>query len=277
MALGTNSNQRPPTTYVHLGRGTNSGFRHNAGSTTDAAGVVTKIVNTYDFVTGKIAGLYLDEELVYEVSKKLRENGGNPKNVDLSTYQDYEKQYVASLMLKDPDSEEVVSVGFEVGDSMGGKIIGMLNAMRLNGTLDQMVKIRTYYSPPKSKYNVSEKGRDSVNMAPFDPLTPDVKGEDIKPIFLDADGLPWMKEDGITPEMLPMGTVVKIPGRKDVWDFSLRDGIILETALTLFEHFEAQKKAHKQGHNDHDDHDDHDDGGVDLSEAAAAASAPSHS
>lgn len=240
MALGQKNQNRPPITYVQLGRGEDYGFKHNVNEL-DAGGKPVRVTKSYDHVTGIPVGFYVKEELIYEVAKALREKNINPQTADLSKFQEDEIKHVATVMLRDPESGEMVGVTFDMHDSLGGKIVGMLNAARLNGTLNQDFNLRTFYAAPHSKYNDSDKGRSSINMRANGSND---NADDIKPVFLAEDGSPLM--DAEHPDQfakLPMG---KVSGRvkgKDVWEFSERNLVITNTAVTLLDHFKKPESA----------------------------------
>lgn len=251
MALVKKSNSRAPITYVHLGRGEDSGFKLVRGSGTE------KVVESFDHVTGIPAGFYMKPELIYEVAKDLRAKGVNPNSVDLAKYEEDQIKYVATLLLKDGETGEMVGVNFDMHDSLGGKLIGMLNTAIREGSVTGDFNLRTFYAAPKTKYNDSEKGRSSINMR----LNQE-GAVDLKPIYLTEGGEVLMDpEKPGQPGMLPMGTVAGRVKGKDIWEFSARNAVITETALAVHEHFKKDAPA--------DNHTE--EGGVDLDEAAAAA------
>lgn len=272
MALGKSSNQRPPIIRVNLGRGENAGFHHKVGVDEKQE----KIINSYDHVTGVPVALFIKEELIYAVSKELRDKGLDPNAAKMADFDPDQKRHVGSLHMRDVETGDVVAVSIDLSDSLGGKVVGMAHAQILAGLAGQEVKLRTFYAPPHSRYNTTDKGHDSINMAPFDSAnpTPSVKPVDIKPVFLDNEGQPMYKDDG-TPQPLPMGVITGRAKGKDIWDFSARNDIILETALAVSEHYQALKNAPADNAAQH--HGDEEDGldlnSLDLNEAAAAASA----
>lgn len=262
MALGKANDARSNITYVSLSRSEDAGFKRSV-NTVDENGAPKKGVETYPYVTGIPIGFSMKQELVYEVSKELRAKGINPMNEDLSKYKEYQKKYVSTVLLRDPETTEVIGVNFDLHDSLGGKVVGMLNSARLNTLTGQDMNLRTFYAPPNSKYNDKPKGRSSVNMR--------VNGsdkaiEDIRPAYLDEAGEVVMdKLDPTRYAGLPMGEESVDAKGKSVWTFAARDEMISLTALAVLDHFKKPADIHAEHHGE---------GGIDLDEAAHAASAP---
>jgi hypothetical protein len=259
MALGNKDSARTPIIYAQLSRSEDYGFKRTIKTINPADGAPQNHIESYDHVTGIPAGFYIREEPTFEVVKALRAAGTDPRTVKIETLKDHEIKHVATLMLKDPETGEMIGINFDLHDSLGGKIVGMLNAARMSDSLGQDFNLRTFYSAPHTKYNDSDKGISSINMRPNGSAN---KEDDIKPVFLDDAGAPLM--DATQPggyARLPMGTVAaEIKGKKH-WEFSARNVVITNTSFALLEHF--KKPAHAP-----------EDEGVDLSEAAKAA-APS--
>lgn len=257
MALVKQNANRAPITYVSLARGEDYGFKRKV-TNVGPNGQPVVVTESYEHVTGVPVGFYTKMEPIYELVKDARAKGQDPRAIDVSKLKDDEVQHTATLMLKDPETQELVGVNFSMHDGMGGKIVGMLNAARLNNDLGQDFSLRTFYSAPKSKYNDSDKGRSSINMRPNGSTD---KAADLVPVFLNEDGSTFM--DAEKPDQLgrlPMGTVGGRVKGKDVWEFSARDDVISITALELLEHFKKPEQT------------DADDEAVNLAEAARAAS-----
>lgn len=244
-------------TYVSLSRGPDAGFKHSVNKP-DGQGGTTKAVESYENVTGIPVGFSFKQELTYDTVKVLRDKGVNPRNEDLAKYEDWQKKYVATVLLKDPETTEVIGVNFDMHDSLGGKVIGMLNSARIHEATDHDMSLRTYFAPPKSKYNDSDKGRSSVNMRPNGS---DKREDDIVPIYLDGEGNIVMDpQDPNKYGKLPMGVEVPMPKGKPVWTFEARDDMISATALAVLEHFKRPETAPVEAES-----------GIDLDEAAGAA------
>ena len=280
MALVNDTKKSANITFVHLAGGEKMGFKHRVPGV-DENGVANVITNTYNSVTGIPSGLSMKQELIYAVSKDLRDKGQDPSKADLSQYDDDQKKWVGALMLKDPVSNEMISVSFPLSDSLGGKIIGMLNTLRLENRLGEDMKLRTFHSPANTKINTSDKSYDSINMRPNGS---EVKEADIKAVYMKNDsGDLLLKEDG-TPDMLPMGVITGRSKGKDVWAFTERDNLIMETAMVVLDNFKAMKdaqtqtqtQAQTQAHAHDANGDGGDEGGVDLDEAMRAAGSAPH-
>lgn len=256
MGLVNKSSNRAPITYVALSRNEDYGFKLK-GTEVGTDGQPVAVTKSYDNVTGIPVGFYVKEEPIYELVKAARAKGQDPRTIDMSKLQEDEIQHVATLMLKDPETQELVGVNFQLHESLGGKIVGMLNAARLNNALGQDFSLRTFYSPPKSKYNDSEKGRSSVNMRLNGSND---SADDLKPVFLNEDGSPFMStEHPDQHAKLPMGVEGARVKGKPVWDFSGRNAVITNTAVVLLEHFKKPAQTPTE------------DESVDLGEAARAA------
>jgi len=261
--IGSNKGPSKPTVYVRLGHGENVGFIQNMGD----GGKIT-----HQDVAGRVAGFYVREEVTFEAGKAMRNKGQDPNKVDLTTLEPSEKQFVGALRLRDDNpAEPDVVVNFRLDDSLGGKIVGILHAQLLNNQLKKgaennpMLAFSTFYRPPNSKYNDSDKGKDSLNAWPLD--LPKSKDSYIVPVYLNAAGDDILRnvEGERKGEIagLPMGEKVVV-GKQTHWDHSARDEVILSTAVAVTAVFAKQAQEDTQSEQD----------GVDMNEAAAAAHTP---
>ena len=118
----------------------------------------------------------------------------------------------------------------------------------------------TFYREPHSKYNQTDKGKDSLNAYPADL---DKKQDNyIIPVYMNADGTDvYVDKSGAG--YLPMGVKQLVGTKNEFWDFSERDELIMSTAMSVLDVF-AKHQAPADGEAGGDD-------GVDLNQAAAAA------
>ena len=262
--IGSNKGPSKPTVYVRLGHGEGVGFIQNMGD----SGKIT-----HQDVAGRVAAFYVREEVAFEAAKAMRSKGQDPNKVDLATLESSDKQFVGALRLRDDNpAEPDVVVNFRLDDSLGGKIVGILHAQLLDGQLKKgaennpMLAFSTFYRPPHSKYNDSDKGKDSLNAWPLD--LPKSKESYITPVYLNAAGDDILRYGDEHPQKgeiagLPMGEKVVV-GKQVIWDHSARDEIILSTAVAVTAVFAKQAEEDTQSEQD----------GVDMNEAAAAAHTP---
>jgi hypothetical protein len=268
MALVQNQSGRAAATYVALIQGEKAGFRQYLGMSAPTDGSDAKrMTQTYPAVTGVPSAFFIKQELTYEAATALRAKGGDPKSVDVTKADPNDTKYVATLMLKDAVSAEVVGVNFDMHDPLGGKLVGMLNALRMEKRLGEDMSVRLFYAAPGSKYNLTEKGRTSINMSP------NIEGADekVQPVFTDEHGNPILNTEDVknkagevvalagSPAMLPMGVVAATVKGKQIWDFSARDNVITATALTVLAAFKAPADNHAEEE------------GANFADAAAAA------
>lgn len=259
MALGKNENNLPSITFVNLVGGPKGGFMHQTGVSTNDDGSVTRHKTAYANVTGKLVTVKVEEQLKYGVAKKLRDQGMDPRKADLGTFKPFEKHWVGRLVLRDHEDVSI-GVGFDLDESMGAKLAGLLNAHLMAGDIEKPVMIRMFHAAAGSKYTTSPKGSDTLNMSPYDPAgRRDVKVDDVVPVFLKDDGSVLMNQAGDGPGMAPMGEMYETRSGSTEWDFSARDNVVMNTIVPLVEHFATKDKPAPA------------DGDVDLAEAAHAA------
>lgn len=232
--------------FVTLVGGEHAGFRQKLGMSTPTDGSdPVQQTATYPAVTGVPVAFGTREVLTYAARLKMRE--ANPsidfKTLDLSKLDDDQVESVAYLNLKDKDTGEVVSVSFDVHSREGGKIIGALNAARLAGALGEDMKLKAFFAEPGSKYTRSAKGETVLS------LGPNVEGaQNYRPVFTGADGQPLLNaqdvKDGAGNVVAAAGSHASLPfgeehtvGKKKIWDFTARDEVISQTALSVLDAF----------------------------------------
>lgn len=259
MALGSkNSGFGPkrPVIYVRLRHGADGGFQQVMP---DGATL------THSEFSGRIDWFGLRQEVTAAKAKELRASNIDPRTVDLEKLPEKDKQLVASMRVRDDDpAEPDVQLSFSVDDSLASKIVGAANALRLNnqltsdGNANPVVALKFFHRPAKSKYNDGTKDKDSMNLF--------FVGEDgrttdkIQPVFMASEHVVYKAADG--SDNLPMGEHKGVGTKHEYWDFSERDNIVIETAVSVAQVFLRQQPA--PADNDGGD-------GVDLNEAAAAA------
>lgn len=268
MALGHSAqtgNSRP-TIYASLGHGENTGFRVKG-----ADGTMT----TYSELTGVLVGLKTRQELTGEAAKSYKDRGTNPSKVDISKCDPSELHDVVLARFRDEDeSQPDIVLTFPVTDSLGGKILGMLNTVRMSERMSDPVTVFTFYREPNSRYNDSSKGKSSVNAI----YAGDEKIREsyIQGTYMTSEGDEvYLNDQG--QSYPPMGKEIPVGKGKTVWNFEERDGVLSGTAVALAYHFvQQQTPTNAEADRLAAEVAAAEDGGIDLDEAAAAAAPGTH-
>lgn len=243
MGIGT-SNTAAKTASVFVDLKTNAqkgaegvGFRQETGRQTDGDGKVHRSFALHNYVSGHIQGFKAKEEPTYDDPNK--------------------SEWIGYLTLSEQGEPNVV-VRFPMERASGRRLVGLVNAAVQRG--DDTVFLRTTFSEAGTKLGdlTLEKNQAFLTMR-----AGDAQGEKLAPLYLDANGSPMVDGEG-NAASLPKAEKVKV-GRTEVLDSSAADEIVLNTAASLMEHFEALRQARK---------DDQSDGDINPAEAAAAAAAP---
>ena len=249
MALGKTQGQKRNSIFVDLKFNATKGpegvgFRQTTdkvASTTPGRNFDYKYA-MHDYVEGHVAGFAIKEEPVYD--KPL------------------EKEFIGYASLSDPAGGENVVVKFPLAGGAGRKLVGLLNSVKENGGV---VYLHT---------NMAESGTVIGNKTLIKPQAyinmrkGDSKGEKVVPLYSDADGSPMYQPSG-EPAQLASG-VKHVIAKKEIWDFAAADEMTLNTATVLVAHFAKAGQGDDQKHVESDGHE----GGIDLDEAANAASTP---
>jgi len=253
MGLGTSKAAKSEAVFVDLKFAPNKGedlvgFRQTVGRTPRVGAKEGERkfdyeYKTHSYVEGEIAGFRVKEEPSYD----------DPAKGELMAY----------LTVRDvggapgPD----VVVRFPLLSQAGRKMTGLVAAAQEANA--GAVHIYTNYAEAGTV--IGDKTLDKPQ-AYLNCKVGDARGEKLVPLYYGDDGKPLLDEQG-KPLPLPMGEKHVI-ARKEIWDFSKVDEIVASTAAKIEDGF-----SHRNDHHHDDGHKAaHDDEGVDLAEAAEAAS-----
>lgn len=267
MALGrgNNSGKGIPPIYATLGHGEDTGFRVKGPDGQ---------MEVFPELTGILVDFKTRIELTGEAAKAYKDRGLAPNKVVIDEAFQRDKPdelhevVVARFRDTEPNQPDIV-LNFPVTDSLGGKILGLLNAVRMSERLKDPINLFAFYRAPNTRYNDSPKGKSSVNAVFAGEER--IRNNYIEAVYMDESGSDvYRNAEGFS--IPPMGKEVVV-GRKTMWDFTGRDGVLSGTAVVLALHYYQQNQAPTDTNQSAQDAGD---GGIDLDEAAAAAAPGAH-
>ena len=245
MGFGTTkSNQAGNSVFVDLKTNAKGGkdavgFRQLVGETTvkdeNGADKRQKTYAFHEFVSGRIAGFKAKEE---------------PTSDDPDQF-----EWVGLLTLMEEGAPNVV-VRFPMERMHGRRMVGLINDALLK--TDGDVFVRTTFTPKGTSLGDRVTDADLVFLTMREG---DKDGQKFEPVFRNEDGS-LMIDSNNKPIPLPAPAEVMIAKKKHL-DNSAADNIVATTAAALMVHFASLREARRQT-----------DGGIDLAEAANAASTP---
>lgn len=267
MALSHGEKSGPgiPPVYVYLGHLEKTGFCVKGPDGQ---------VEVYPELTGILVDFKTRIELTGEAAKMYKDRGIAPNKmvIDEAFQRDKPEELhevvVARFRDTEPNQPDIV-LSFPVTDSLGGKILGMLNAVRMSERLQDPITLFAFYRAPNTRYNDSAKGKSSVNAV----YTGDerIRNNYIEAVYMDESGAEvYRNAEGLS--IPPMGKELVL-GKKKVWDFSERDAVLSGTAVVLALDYYQKKQAPTDTNQSAQDAGDD---GINLDEAAAAAAPGAH-